>query len=69
MRVMTVFDHLPRVLAVVTIPRGKTLNEVFNRWFKSEQNNNFVCEEDLTPEELTVINYKELTIEGEEDDA
>ena len=68
MKAMTVFDMQPRVLAVVTMPPGKKLMEVFDRWFRSEQNTWNVCEEDLTPEEVPILRYNELTIEDEDND-
>ena len=68
MRVMVVLDMGTFPLAVISIPPKMSMDDLFWRWFKSEQNNNFVCEEDCHYYELKVLKYKDLTIEGEEDD-
>lgn len=66
MKLMVVVNLCMGVSAAVTIPRGKTLQEVFERWYASDQNNRHECEEDLIPCEVELLKYKDLTIEDEE---
>ena len=68
MRVMVVVDLGEMAVAVVSMPPKAKLDDVFNRWFQSEQKTCHDCEEDLLYYELPVIKYKDLTIEGEDND-